>query len=704
MWGSLGQALEDLRRALTGAEPTTAVPAATEAPKEARQALPAPEGSQGPAEERGLVKPTAPQPAGAVEEGGRPRWTLWAGIGGPTLLVGLWLSGWLPWSAPEPADPEVVASYQGGVVSREQLRRRIESLPKPQQAAYRRVEGLRALGAEAVVHEVARRWAEEKQIDRKELFKDAMRHATEEVQIADVSEQLHEGRIEAGEAEIQAYYDRNRGQLGDRPLVEVREQIRHAVVQGKERGFVDAYLKELRERASLQVDYSLLEVPEPSEREVGAYYQAQRETFRVPEEVTIAQIQVSLSLAGGDEKARQKAMAARARVEAGEEFGQVARETSDGPERAQGGRVRAAVPRGARDPAFDEAVFPLPVEGLSPAFKEGDSYYVVKVLERRPERLRTYEEVRAEIAARLRAEQERQVYAERQDRTLFTIHSRRTTFGEFLHELNELPPAARTQYAGAEGKRRLLERLIDRLVVVEDASDQATEVKRKEEIEHVRSDLLAQLLHQEEVDEKAQVADDEIWAEYQRNRSRYAEPAKVRVRYIRVSRGRTPDEEARVRARIEEAESKVKPQGFFGGGGTPADFAEVAGQYSEDPETAAKGGELDRWLGESRNPLDELFEHPLHEALLPLKVGDLSPILALGDSYYLFQIIDKQEARQRSFEEAKELVRQGLRARKHEDLARNMDRQLLERMQLRVYDSRLQALAAELGQATLVPR
>ena len=695
MWGPLKQALEDLRGTLRGAESAPPPAAAQEPRLTAPEDLPPP---QSPPE------PVAPVPAGVPKERGTPRWGLWAGIGGPVLLVGLSLSGWLPWREPEPADPEVVAGYQGGVVSREQLRRRIQSLPVSYQAAYRQVGGLRALVAEAVIHEVTRRWAEEKQIDRKDLFRNALRHATEAIQIGEVSEQLHEGRIEAGETDIQAYYDRNRARWGGRPLVELREQIRHAVIQEKERSFVDAYLKELRERASLQVDYSLLEVPEPSEQEVRAFYQAQRETFRVPEEMTIAQIQVSVSLAGGDEKARQKALATRARVAAGEEFGQVAREVSDGPERAQGGRVRAGVPRGARGPAFDEAVFPLPVAGLAPVFKEGDSYYVLQVLDRGTERLRPYEEVRAEIAEKLRAERERQVYDERQDRTLFTIHSRRTTFGEFLHELNELPPAVRAQYAGAEGKRRLLEGLIDRLLVVEDASDQAIEVKRSEEIEHVRSDLLAQLLHEEEVDQKAQVTDDEIWAAYQRNRSRYAEPARVRVRYIRVSRGTTADEDGRARARIEEAESRVKPQGLFGGGGTPADFAEVAAQYSEDPETAAKGGELDRWLGQSQNPLDELFEIPLHEALVRLKVGDLSPVLAFGDSYYLFQIIDRQEARQRSFEEAKELVRRDVGARKHDELARDMDRKLLERMQLRVYESRLQALAAELSQATPIPR
>ena len=605
---------------------------------------------------------------------------------------------WAPWSASEPADPEVVATYQGGTVTREQLVRQFQTLPREQQAAYRSPNGVRALVGDVVVHEVTRRWAEEKQVDQTETFREAMKHATEQIQLADVSDQLHQGRIQVGEGEIQAYYDQNRQRFGDRPLVEVREEIRRQVVEQKEQDFVAQYLKDLRERASLQVDYTLIDVPESSEAELAAYYQTNRERFRVPEQVRIAQIQVSVSLAGGDDKARAKAESARARAAAsGEDFTQLHHELSDSADHARGGELPSPVPRGSRGPAFDEAVFTLPVDGISAVFKEGDSYYVVKVLERWPERLRPYEEVRAEIADALRVEREQQLYAERTDRTLFTIHSRRTTLGEFVQEVNELPPEERAQYAGADGKRKLLDRLIERLLVIEDASEQATDARRKDDIQHTQSSLLARLLHQEEVDERIQVGDDEVRAEYDRNRGRYADPPRVKVRYVRVSRGRSKDEDDKARAKIGEAEAMVKPGGLFGGGGQPADFAEVARQYSEDPETAARGGELDRWLGESEGSMNEVFEHTLHEALLPLEVGEITSAVPLGDSYYLFQIQDKQEARQRPFEEAASLIRQELEARKHEELSAGMERQLMDRMQLQIYDRRVQAVLADLG-------
>jgi parvulin-like peptidyl-prolyl isomerase len=160
-----------------------------------------------------------------------------------------------------------------------------------------------------------------------------------------------------------------------------------------------------------------------------SYYQTNRERFRVAEQAKIAQIQVSVSLAGTDNRAKAKAESARAQAATGEGFAQLALELSDGPEKVDGGELTNPVARGSRGQAFDEAVFPLPVGELSPVFKEGGSYSVVKLLERVPERLQPYEEVRAEIAGLLWAKREQQVYQERASRTLFSIHGRRTTLG-----------------------------------------------------------------------------------------------------------------------------------------------------------------------------------------------------------------------------------------------------------------------------------
>lgn len=613
-------------------------------------------------------------------------------------LTALGMLAWrlVPWPVREPADPQVVVTYQGGTITRDQLKQQFTALPPEDQPLYQSLDGLKIIAGDQIVQDVTRRWAEEKQVDQQGAFTEAMKHATQQIQIEDVSDQLHQGKIPVGEAEIQAYYDQNRQQFGEQSLTEVKDQIRQIVIEQKEQGYVDTYLKDLKERASLQVDYNLLDVPEPTEQELTTYYQANRAQFAVPEQAQIAQIQVSISLAGGDAEAKAKAETARARAAAGEDVAALAQELSDGPEKTQGGKVADLVARGSRAAEFDAAVFVLNPGDLSPVFKEGDSYYVVKLEQRTPQRQRPFEEVRAEIANTLRAEREQQVYEERKDRTLFTIHSRRTTLGEFIQELKELPPEAQASLTTTDGKRKILDSFIERLLVVEDAAEQATDVKRQGDIERTRSDLLAQLLHQEEVDEKAKATDEEVRAAYDQSPQRYADPPRVKVRYIRVSRGASQDEDTQARAKIDEAAAKITPGGIFNKQ-QPADFGEIAKQYSEDTDTAANGGQLDQWIGESGDPFTEAYEHALHEQLLPLNVGDVSPVMPLGDSYYLFQVQEKQNERQRSFEEAKDLVRQDLETQKHEELTATMEQELFKRMQVQFYDRRLSNVLAELG-------
>ena len=228
--------------------------------------------------------------------------------------------------------------------------------------------------------------AAEKKIDQKELFKEAMKHATEEIQIADLADQLRQGRIPVAEAELQAYFDQNRQQFGEKTLTEVKEEIRRILVVQKEPEYLKGYLQDLKERASLQVDYTLLDVPEPTEQELLNYYQSNRERFSVPERAQVAQIQVSVSRAGGDEKARATAESLRAEAAAGSRF----RTSWPGSGRTDRKRPRAAslpngFPPAARSQAFDDAVFTLTPGDLSPVFLEGDSYFIVKLLAYEPE-------------------------------------------------------------------------------------------------------------------------------------------------------------------------------------------------------------------------------------------------------------------------------------------------------------------------------
>ncbi|HLB11772.1 MAG TPA: hypothetical protein VJO15_02325, partial [Dehalococcoidia bacterium] len=194
------------------------------------------------------------------------------------------------WAWAEPSDKNVIASYAGGKVTKEDLLADLDSHPEPDRKLLSTQNGLRSLVQDAAVHRVVERWAKERQLDEKNDVQHAMKLVAEEINLHDIGTQVHQGQIRVDEADIQKYYEENREKLGNRPLAEVRDAIRDSLHAGKEKEYIESYLSELRARASVAVDYQLLLVPEPTEEELSSYYLSRQAEFREPERVRVQEI------------------------------------------------------------------------------------------------------------------------------------------------------------------------------------------------------------------------------------------------------------------------------------------------------------------------------------------------------------------------------------------------------------------------------
>lgn len=185
-----------------------------------------------------------------------------------------------------------------------------------------------------------------------------------------------EGAPTVSDAELQAYYEESAAQY------ELPEQR------------VVDYL--LVDRGKLRQE---VEIPEA---ELRAYYDANPEEFTREEQVSARQIFVQDD---GTGSAEAEAAAIKARIEAGEDFGQLARELSDDEGSAQRGGALGYITRGRQAQAFDEAAFAASKgELVGPV--EGDfGYYIIEVLDTREGGLRPFEEVERLISSRLVGEQ-----------------------------------------------------------------------------------------------------------------------------------------------------------------------------------------------------------------------------------------------------------------------------------------------------------
>ncbi len=302
-----------------------------------------------------------------------------------------------------------------------------------------------------------------------------------------------------------------------------------------------------------------------------------------------------------------------------------------------------------------------------------------------------FSEVKDQILDIVRKDKEKEWFGQNRNRTLFTIHGKRYTAGEFYQELEEFPLREQGKYRGFDGLKTLMDRMIERLLVVEDTYDQMLNTENQEEVKHVREDILRQLLHQEEVDDKLEISDEDIKSYYEKNKRKFVKPPQVKISYIRIYGGQTADERKRAEKKVKEAYKKLNP-GLWKKG---EPFEKVAEEYSEDSETAKKGGEIDGWISESSNLFEEIAAHVFHENVLSLSAREISPPFYFQGSYYIVKVRKRKEPRPLSFEEAREQVKAELSAKKHEELTYKMGQTLLEKANLVIYDEVIESMLKE---------
>lgn len=631
----------------------------------------------------------------AVETGANPDQalpspSLWREWGMPLLLVA-GLGGVLWWTyfrpGPAPPAPDVVATFSGGQITVEQVEAHIKLLDPDNLGQLRTLQGYIAVINDLVVEELVRRWAADQKMDEMDDFKEAMKHITEAITVSDLHGQVHQN-MPIEESELRAYYDNNLAQYSGRRYDEVREEIRQLLVSQKEAGYMADYVARLRENASVTVDYALLDLPTPTEEELRQYYQDNLAQFTRPVAAIVDEIRVRAS---GDEAAAQtQANEALTRLRTGEDWAGVAGDISVDPY-IEGG---IAVPVGTRPAPYDEVVSGLGEAEISEVFRAGDFFYLVRLKSREPEHVLSFETVRPQVVAVVQAEAQAKWFEQVGERTLLTLNGRRITAGEFYHEYQELPPEIRVQFSDAAGLRRLADQLVERLLLTEDASNKVLPTENEAEIEENRLLVLRQMLHQEEVEDKIEeVTDEEARAYYDQHQEAMVSPPQARISYIRIGLGQTEDDRQRAQAKADEAYQKVAPPGLLGGG-QGLDFAEVAREYSEDPETAAKGGERPGWVGESYDLISELAEHPFHAQFLYLPEGSITPPFEYQGSLYIIQVREKRQPQPLTFEEAEPLIRDELTHQKHDALAEQLSQKLIEQAQLVVYEETLRDLFA----------
>ncbi len=136
----------------------------------------------------------------------------------------------------------------------------------------------------------------------------------------------------------------------------------------------------------------------------------------------------------------------------------------------------------------------------------------------------------------------------------------------------------------------------------------------------------------------AKLSDDDLKKLYQMNIDSYRVPERAYVRHILVmTQGKPKDQVAQLRAKAEALLAQLKKG---------ADFADLARKESDDKASAAKGGDVG-WL--TRGQTVPEFE----QVAFTLKPKEISGIVTTQYGFHIIQLMDRQNAHVRTFDEVK---------------------------------------------------
>jgi len=172
--------------------------------------------------------------------------------------------------------------------------------------------------------------------------------------------------------------------------------------------------------------------------------------------------------------------------------------------------------------------------------------------------------------------------------------------------------------------------------------------------ERYREQIAIRKLHQMEVRGKVIVTPLEVEDFYKQHKDEFSEEEKIRVRTITVRKNQDAIDE-----KIEDPEARRKADEILGRIYNGESFEELAKTVSEDTK-AKEGGDLGFMTRGELLP-------SIEEVVFNLRIGDVSPVLGTDMGYHIFKIVERQEKKEKSFEDVEKGVHEILMRKKSQE-------------------------------------
>jgi len=251
------------------------------------------------------------------------------------------------------------------------------------------------------------------------------------------------------------------------------------------------------------------------------------------------------------------------------------------------------------------------------------------------------------------------------DRTVLAkVNQTKITAADLEKEISQLPFHSRAALTSGEGQERLLEEMIKRELLVQEAErrklDSQPEVKARLE-ESRRSILLNALLAQEILDQ-VQITEPEVRAYFDKHRDEL-ETSEVHLKQILLKDSKEAEE---IHARLLKKE----------------EFEKLAKQYSVDKSSAYKGGSLGFVSRGQMLP-------ELERVAFSLKLQEISRIIKTAKGYHILKLVDRRKTVTLNYDEVKDRLQPYALAEKQRERLENWIKELRNRSRVKTFQARL---------------
>lgn len=216
------------------------------------------------------------------------------------------------------------------------------------------------------------------------------------------------------------------------------------------------------------------------------------------------------------------------------------------------------------------------------------------------------------------------------------------TVDAFQKEMDNLPPYLQPMTETAEGKREMLETMIIRELIMQEAAKEGMEnsPEVKEKLEELKKRIMVEAYLKKKVDALANISDDEMKKFYEQNRAKFKTADQVKASHILV---KSEKEATDLLAKVKAGDN----------------FEELAKKHSTDG-AATKGGDLG-WF--SKGSMIPEFE----KVVFGMKENQISDIVKTKFGYHIIKLTGKRPAGERTFDEVKEQIKTSMLPAKQQE-------------------------------------